>query len=309
MATFILRRLLLSIPAIVGVVTVIFFLMHASGDPVNFLVSPDSSLEHRAAVRQSYGLDRPLYVQYGLFLNKAVRGDFGESFRYGVPATEVVLERLPASIMLTLASVLVSMAVGLPAGVIAAAKRGSILDNLVMLGAVFGQSIAQFWLALLLIIVFAVKLHWLPTSGMGEGIMTLKHLVLPALTLSPWLTTLVARMARSGMLEVLRQDYIRTAYAKGLSRRLIFTRHALRNALIPIITMAGLTLAWNLGGAVVVEVVFAWPGIGQLTYNSILRSDYNIVLCVVTLIAGTFVFVNLVVDIIAGYIDPRIRLN
>lgn len=283
--------------------------MHASGDPIHFLVAPEATEEELEEVRVAYGLDKPLYVQYGMFLSRMITGDFGKSLGFAKPAGPLVLERLPATLKLTLAALSISLLLGIPAGIIAAVKRGTIIDNLVMIGSVFGQAFPEFWLGLLLILVFGVWLGWLPISGTGSGLISVKHVILPALTLSSWLMALVARLTRSGMLEVLRQDYIRTAYAKGLSRQIILTRHALRNALIPVISMTGLSLAYYTGGALIVEIVFGWPGVGQLVYTSILKRDYNVVLTVVTVVAIAFVLINLLVDIIIAYVDPRIKLR
>ena len=269
-----------------------------------------ATAEQVALFHEAYGLDKPLHVQYGLFLWHAIQGDFGTSIAQNRPALETVLDYLPNTLKLLVVAMILAIIVGIPAGVVAGMKRNSIFDYTVMGGAVLGQSVAQFWLGLMLILVFAVKLGWLPTSGTGSGaglVVQLKHIILPALTLTPWLLTLMARLTRSGMLEVMRQDYIRTAYAKGLSQRLVLIRHALRNALIPVVTMAGLSLAYKLGGAIIVEIVFAWPGIGFLAYRSVLNRDYPVILCIVTIVAAAFILINILVDISLAYIDPRIR--
>ncbi len=307
MLQYIEKRLLQAIPAVFGISIIVFLLLHASGDPAMVAMDTGSTKEEIAAYRKAWGLDQPLHVQYLSFVWRAAKGDFGMSMAYGRPAGEVVWNRLPNTIQLALLSVLISLAVGVPAGIIAALKRNTIFDYALMLIVAFGQSVAQFWLGLMLILFFSVKLNLLPTSGMGSGASWIKHIILPALTLSPWLMTLSARLVRSGMLEVMRQDYIRTAYAKGLSEKIVLTRHALRNALIPLLTMTGLGLGYMMGGAIIVEIIFAWPGMGQLAYSSVLRRDYNVVLCICMLVASAFVVINLVVDIIIGTIDPRYR--
>lgn len=309
MVAFVIRRLLQAIPAIVGVTLVVFLLIHATGDPALIFLGHDATPERIALFNKAYGLDKPLYVQYGLFLFHVIQGDFGTSIIQGRPVIEVILNYLPRTVILALVSTTIGLLVGMTAGIIAGWKRNSIFDYLLMLGSVLGQSAAQFWLGLMLMLVFAVKLGWLPTSGTGSGLVSIKYLILPVLTLTPWFLALTARLVRSGMLEVMRQDYIRTAYAKGLSQWLVITRHAFRNALIPLVTMTGLNLAVLVGGAVIVEILFAWPGIGFLAYMSVLHRDYPVVLGVVTMVAVVFITVNILVDIILAYIDPRIRLT
>jgi peptide/nickel transport system permease protein len=304
-----IKRLLQGIPAIVGITIVVFLLLHASGDPAYMMLGQDATTEQVALFRQAYGLDKPIYVQYWVFISRVLQGDFGTSIAQCRPALEVVLYYLPKTLMLTIVCTLISLIIAIPIGVIAGVKRNSIFDYLLMGGAVLGQCMAQFWLGLMLMFVFAVKLCWLPTSGIGSGIGMVKHIILPVLTLSPWFIALVARLVRSGMLEVMSQDYIRTAYAKGLSQRLVLSRHALKNAVIPVIVMIGLQLGYLLGGAIIVEIVFAWPGIGFLAYRSVIVRDYPVVLCIVTIVASAFVVINTLVDIVLAYIDPRIRFR
>jgi peptide/nickel transport system permease protein len=239
----------------VGVLLVVFLCLMATGDPVEMLAPPEASAADKALIRQAYGLDRNLMLQFGSFLLRATRGEFGESFFSNKPALTLVLERLPASLELALLSSVLAVIVSIPLGIIAAVSRGSMIDQFVMGIALLGQCMASFWLALLLILFFSVELRWFPVSGrQGWG-----SLVLPSVALSFWLLALLARLTRSEMLEVLGQDYIRTAQSKGLSPWIILTRHALRNALIPLLTITGLSLGWQLGGAVVIEAVFAWP--------------------------------------------------
>lgn len=305
MSRFLIGRLLQAVPALVGVTLVVFLLLHASGDPADFMLPPEATDSDRQAFRRARGLDQPLHVQYALFLWHAVRGDLGRSFTYGDPAIDVLLRRVPATVELALASTALALLIGVPCGVVAAFRRNSIFDYLVMLGASLGQSIAGFWLGLVLVMVLSVQLGLLPASGRGS----LAQLVLPAVTLSTWLTALLARLTRSSMLEVLRSDYITTAYAKGLATRAVVLRHALKNALIPIVTVLGVSLSYQMGGAVVVETVFNWPGLGTLTFDSVLRRDYPVVLVTVLFVGLVFVAVNLLIDVLYGLVDPRIRVG
>jgi peptide/nickel transport system permease protein len=299
----IVRRTGQALIAMIGVLLVVFLCLMATGDPVEMLAPPEASAADKALIRQAYGLDRNLMVQFGSFLLRATRGEFGESFFSNKPALTLVLERLPASLELALLSSLLAVIVSIPLGIIAAVSRGRVIDQLVMGLALLGQCMASFWLALLLILFFSVDLRWFPVSG-REG---WTSLVLPSVALSFWLLALLARLTRSEMLEVLGQDYIRTAQAKGLSSWIILTRHALRNALIPLLTITGLSLGWQLGGAVVIEAVFAWPGLGSVLLEAVLRRDYPVVLAGVAVLAGVFVVLNLTVDLLYGFIDPRIR--
>src|SRR5438874_5959110 len=305
MTALVLRRLLEVPLALVAVLLVVFLCLLATGDPVELLAPPEATDHDRALLRQAYGFDQPLLVQYAGFLSRAVRGDFGQSLFKGKPAMELVLERFPASVELALVATLIAVAVGIPLGILAAVMRGSVVDQLAMGLALLGQSMAAFWVGLLLIMLFAVNLKWLPVSG-NQG---LQYLVLPAVALSFWLLALLARLTRAGMLEVLSDDYIRTAKAKGLPPSLVLARHALRNTLIPLVTMTGLSYGHQLGGAIVIEAVFAWPGLGSLLLESVLRRDYPIVLAGVALLAGVFILLNLLVDVLYVYIDPRIRLG
>jgi peptide/nickel transport system permease protein len=305
MGFFIVRRILQSLVAVVGVLFVVFILLHSSGNPVNMLLPPQASPATRAAVVHSYGLDRPIIVQYLLFLWHAIQGNFGTSFQYGRPALPVVLDHLPATLELTVASMALSVVLGFTAGIIAAIRRGSWVDQAVMFGAVLGQSMPSFWLALLMIYFFSVVIHAFPAFGYGS----FNNLVMPAIALSPFLGALVARMVRTSMLEVLHQDYIRTARAKGAPGRTVIFKHALPNAIMPTLHVIGLSFAYYLGGAIVIEYVFSWPGIGNLVFGAIGYRDYPIVLTVVTLVAIGFIFINLALDILHGFIDPRVRLE
>jgi peptide/nickel transport system permease protein len=299
------RRLVQAAAALIAVLLVVFVCLLATGDPVEMLVPPDATDADKAAIRRAYGLDQPLLYQFGAFLWRAAQGDFGRSFFSDRPALGLVFERLPASVELAVASTLIAIIAGVPLGVVAAVKRGTFVDQLVMGIALLGQSVASFWLALMLILFFGVTLQWLPVSGrIGWA-----SVILPAVALSVWLLALLARLTRSEILEVLTQDYIRTARAKGLGGAAILARHALGNALIPLVTVTGVSLGWQLGGAVVIEAVFAWPGLGTTLLEAVLRRDYPVVLAGVAVLSTVFVVINLVVDVLYVYIDPRIRLE
>lgn len=299
------RRLLQAGAALLVVLLVVFVCLLATGDPVEMLAPPEASDVDKARIRRAYGLDRPLPYQFAAFVWRAAHGDFGRSLFSDRPALALVSERLPASLELALASTAIAALVGVPLGVVAAVKRATLVDQLVIGLALLGQSIASFWLALMLILLFAVSLHWLPVSGRSGW----SSLVLPAVALSVWLLALLARLTRSEMLEVLEQDFIRTAHAKGMTRRAVVLRHGLRNALIPLVTVTGVSLGWQLGGAVVIETVFAWPGLGTTLLEAVLRRDYPVVLAGVAVLSAAFVTINLTVDLLYVAIDPRIRLT
>ncbi len=303
MKTIVLTRLLQGVPALLGVTVVAFALLYLTGDPSQTMLPPEATETTRAAFRHAYGLDQPLPVQYLTYLGRLVQGDFGRSFAYNQPALQVVLQRLPATIELSTAALLIALSLAIPAGIISAVKRNSVFDRLVMSVVLFGQSIPTFWLGMLLILLFAVHFRLLPVSGRGS----FAQLILPAFTLSLFLAALLARLTRSGMLDVLSQDYVRTARAKGLGDWAVTTRHALRNTLVPIITVLGLQIGGLLGGAVMTETVFAWPGVGTLVLESILKRDYPVVLAALILVATGFVLINLIVDILYCYLDPRVR--
>jgi peptide/nickel transport system permease protein len=303
MRSFIVRRLAQAVLVVFGVSLVVFFVIRLSGDPAYLMLPPTATEEDRARFARQLGLDRPLHVQYGVFLQRGLQGDFGQSLRYSQPALPLVLERLPATLELTLAALVVSLVVAIPAGVISAVRRNSPTDTLTMLGALFGQSMPVFWLGIMLILLFSVRLEVFPTSGRG----TLAHLVLPAVTLGLYSTARVTRLVRAGMLEVIGQEYIRTAWAKGLADRVVIYKHALRNTLIPVVTVVGLELGTLLGGAVITETVFAWPGVGRLAVTAIFQRDYPVVQAAVCVTALIFVVSNLLVDIVYGWLDPRIR--
>ena len=283
----------------------VFGLVHLSGDPVLLMVSSDSPPDVVATTRHALGFDRPLHQQFGDYVGRVARGDLGISLRSNRPVGALIRERLPATVELTVAALLIAAAVAIPAGIVSAVKRGSAIDRVAMVGAVAGQAVPIFWLALLLITLFGVHLRWLPVFGRGS----LAHLVLPAVSLSTVILGRLARLVRSSMLEVLGQDYVRTARAKGVGELRVLAGHALKNAAIPIVTLLGLQFAQLLGGAVVTETIFAWPGIGRLVVEAIFNRDFPVVQGVVLVVSLIFVAVNLLVDLAYGIVDPRIRVK
>jgi peptide/nickel transport system permease protein len=303
MARQILRRLLRAVAALLVVTAVVFTLLHLSGDPAYILLTPEATAEDRAAFRAEYGMDRPLWVQYGRYLGRLVQGDFGQSLSFRTPAVAVALERLPATLELTLAAMALAVLISLPAAVLAAVRRGTLFDRALMIFTLIGQTVPTFWLGMVMILVLAVRFHLFPASGRG-GVL---HLVMPATALALWLTALLARVTRSEMIEALEQDYVRTARAKGLTERGIAARHALKNALLPIITVMGLQFGGLLGGAVMTETVFAWPGVGTMILDAILKKDVPVVLAGVVLVAVGFILVNLLLDFLYTVLDPRLR--
>jgi peptide/nickel transport system permease protein len=303
MARQILRRLLRAVAALLVVTAVVFTLLHLSGDPAYILLTPEATAEDRAAFRAEYGMDRPLWVQYGRYLGRLVQGDFGQSLSFRTSAAGVALERLPATLELTLAAMALAVLISLPAAVLAAVRRGKLFDRALMIFTLIGQTVPSFWLGMVMILVLAVRFHLFPASGRG-GVL---HLVMPATALALWLTALLARVTRSEMIEALEQDYVRTARAKGLTERGIAARHALKNALLPIITVMGLQFGGLLGGAVMTETVFAWPGVGTMILDAILKKDMPVVLAGVVLVAVGFILVNLLLDLLYTVLDPRLR--
>jgi len=265
----------------------------------------DASREQLEAFRHKMGFDQPAHIQYLRWLGRAVRGDFGTSLRYAKPVFPLILERMPATLELAVAAQIFALTLALPLGILAAVRRNSIFDGLTMVGALFGQSMPGFWLGLMLILLFGVVLRILPVSGRASS----KHLILPAITLGTFFLARNTRLVRSGMLEVLGQDYVTTARSKGLSERAIIWKHALKNALIPLVTMVGMDFGALLAGTVVTETVFAWPGVGRLVFNAINQRDFPLVQAAVFLIAVIFVATNLLVDLSYVYLDPRIRLS
>jgi ABC-type dipeptide/oligopeptide/nickel transport system permease component len=307
--TYILRRLLQSVLVLVGVTFLVYFILFQTGDPTFLSVSTDASQQEVERVRHLLGFDRPWYVQYGEFLTRAVRGDFGTSLRQGLPVTSIVLERLPATLELALAAMLIALLVAFPAGIVSATRRNSLWDQAAMFGAVLGQSAPTFFLGIMLLFVFGGMLNWFPIGGRGQTGPgdELRHLVLPALTLGTFSMARNARLVRSSLLETLGLDYVTVAWSKGLSERAVVVRHALRNALIPLVTVIGLEFGALLGGAIITETVFAWPGVGSLVVRAIGQKDFPVVVGCVTMLAVVFVTINLLVDVLYGYLDPRVR--
>ena len=292
------------LPVLFGVTLVSFSLLHlVPGDPAEVLGGQEATKADIDRLRKEYGLDQPLVVQYARFVGNAVRGDLGISIQSRHPVRELLLQRLAFTLQLALASVLVAAALGLLAGIISSTRQYSFFDTASMLGALFGISMPIFWLGLLLILVFAAKLQWLPSGGTGS----IRHLILPAIALGSASAAVIARMTRASMLEVTRQDYIRTARATGYRERVIIFRHALKNAMIPVLTVFGLEFGSMLGGAVLTETVFSLPGIGRLLVEGIFARDYPVVQGAMILVASTFVLVNLLTDVAYAFFDPRIR--
>ena len=304
MARFLARRLALTIPVLLGVATLVFSLIHfIPGDPAQAMLGEAAPQADVDELRRSLGLDRPLLEQYGAFLGGLVRGDLGTSLRTGQPVATQILERMPATLELAAAAMIVAICVSIPLGIAAAIRRGTALDHAAMTLALTGVSVPNFWLGPLLAIVFAVELGWLPVSGRG----TPQHLILPAISLGAALAAILARMTRASMLEELREPYVQAARARGVSRLRAVVRHAFRNSLIPVVTLVGLQFGAVLTGAVITETIFAWPGIGRLLIQSIGFRDYPLVQGCILLIAITYVGVNLLTDLVYGVLDPRIR--
>ncbi len=306
MRAYVLRRLWQSALTLAGVSVLVFVILRVlPGDPAKMLLpdgAPQSAVDE---LNRQLGLHEPLHVQYALFLRSVFRGDFGQSFQYRAPALQVVTERLAATVQLALAALLITVAVGVSLGIVAAVRRGTRYDYASTVLAVLGQSLPNFWLGIMLILLFGVALRWLPTSGFESW----RHLILPAVTLAAFPMALVARLTRSSMLEILGRDFIRTGRAKGLAERAVILRHALRNAAVPLLTVLGLQIGTLLGGAVITESVFAWPGMGKLVVDAIFFRDFPVVQTVLILSATIFVVINLLVDLLYTVIDPRIRYS
>jgi peptide/nickel transport system permease protein len=316
-SSYLIKRLLMVIPTVWGAVTLVFLAIHlAPGDPISLYIPPDfpvnASEERIQELRARVGLDRPLYEQYLSFLVGVVQFDLGTSLQHRTPVAEAILERLPRTLELGVLSLAIAVALGVPIGVLSAIRRGSLLDNVAMSVALFGVSIPNFWLGILLMQL--VGLYWpiLPPSGFGGSILTLDGLrfaLLPAITIGISGAGGLARYTRSSMLDVLNEDYVRTARSKGLSDRVVVYKHAMRNALIPIVTLLGLSFGSMLSGAVIVETVFGWPGIGRYLVTGIQNRDFPVVQGAVLIIAVGFVLANLLTDVVYGFVDPRIRYD
>lgn len=304
MLRYLTKRLLLAVPVLVGVSIVVFTMIRLiPGDPALLMAGQAATEEVVRHIRQSLGLDRPIVVQYAYFVRNIARGDLGRSLFNGAAVTEELGQRFPRTARLALAAILVALLIGVPAGILSATRHLSWVDSFFMVLALAGVSMPVFWLGLNLILIFAVRLQWLPAIGHE----TWKHLILPAFTLGAASAAIIARMTRSAMLEVLRNDYVRTARAKGVAEPSVISRHALRNALIPVVTVVGLQFGTLLSGAVLTESVFAWPGVGRLLVDAVLARDYPVIQGAVLLIATMFVLLNVVVDMAYAVLDPRIR--
>jgi len=313
-ALFLLRRLLLVGPVLLGVSIVVFAVLHLSpGDPAEIMLGPQATHDDISRLRTELGLDEPLPVQYARWMGRVLQGDLGRSLWMKRPVLGEVLRRFQATVILTASALLLSTLGGIALGVLSAARRNSLADRLSALASLFGASMPSFWLGIVLMVIFALRLGWLPASGMfapygGGGVGDLlSHLVLPTITLAAASLTIIARLTRSTMLDVLGQDYVRTARAKGVRESFVVIRHALRNALIPTVTVVGVQAGYLLGGAVLTETVFAWPGVGTLMVQGILARDFTLVQGCVLVIALGFVLVNLAVDVLYAALDPRIR--
>lgn len=312
--TYIIRRVLFLIPMLLGISLLVFTIIHlAPGDPTTFFMSERSfDLEQQAKLRARFGLDKPIPIQYVIWLKNVLQGDFGRSFSFGSPVSELIGLRLPATVQLQAAALLFALTLSIPIGIISAIKQYSIFDNMASITAFFGISLPEFWFALMLQLLLTLQLEWLPSSTMGEGEpfpARLQYFVMPVVVLGLARMASFTRFMRSSMLEVIRQDYITTARAKGLSEKVVLMHHALRNAMIPMITAIGLQLPRLVGGAIIVEAVFAWPGLGFLAYDSVLRRDYPVIMGLTMVTAVFVLIVNLIVDIVYAFIDPRITFE
>jgi peptide/nickel transport system permease protein len=305
MLQYIVRRAIRAAVVIVAVLAVVFLILNLTGDPARLMVRQDATEQEVQEMRVAMGFDQPLPIRFVRFMGGALQGDFGKSLRFREePAIKLVMERFPATLQLAGVTFVWSVSAALVLGLVSAVKRYSWIDNLATLLALVGQSMPNFWLGIMLILFFAVSLRWLPAYGSGGP----EHLILPALTLGAFIVARNTRLIRSTMIEVLSQDYIRTGRAKGLSERGVVVRHALKNAAIPVVTLVGLDVGALLGGAVVTETVFAWPGVGRLAIESINSRDFPVVSAVVFFVASGFVLINLLVDMLYTWLDPRIRL-
>jgi len=305
MRNYVARQLVQLVVVIIGISILSFGILHVIGDPVLLLLPQNAGREEFERYRKLLGLDQPIYVQYWKFFSNAIQGDFGKSWYADTPAFRLVLERMPPTIYLTFAGLGVAMLIALPLGILSALKRHSVVDTLCTAVAVAGQAMPIFWLGIMLIIIFAVQLKALPASGYG----TWQHFLMPAFCLGAFLAPITMRLVRSGVIEVMNMEYIKTARAKGVGERMVVAKHALRNACIPVITVLGIQFGQLLGGAIITETVFAWPGVATLTVESIRNQDFPVVQCAVVLLALVIVSVNLVVDLVVGFIDPRIRVG
>ncbi|MBW1721087.1 MAG: ABC transporter permease [Deltaproteobacteria bacterium] len=306
MSQYVVKRLISTIPVLIGISIMLFFMLRAlPGDPAQVLAGQMATQEDIQLIRTQLGLDRPIYIQYATFFWRLIRFDLGRSARTQNPVILEIWARLPNTIILAVIAITLACLFGIPVGIISAVRPYSVLDYFVTAATLFGISMPVFWLGLMLVVVFSVLLHWLPAGGTGSW----KHLILPSITLSAFVVAFIARMTRSSMLEVLSQDYTTTARSKGLKEKVVIIKHALKNALIPIITVVGLQFGMLLGGAVLTETVFAWPGLGRLIVDSILARDYPVIQGAILIFGLLYILVNLIVDVIYAFVDPRIRYD
>ena len=306
MLNYLIKRLLSTIPVLIGISLLLFFMLRLlPGDPAQVLAGQMATPQEIENIRRQLGLDRPIYEQYATYLSRLVRFDLGRSARTQNPVTEEIWARLPNTLLLAVVAITLACLLGIPAGIISAVRPYSWIDYLVTTSALFGMSMPVFWLGLMLVVVFSVILKWLPAGGTGSW----QHVILPSVTLAAFVVAFISRMTRSAMLETLAQDYTTTARSKGLKERVVVIKHALKNAMIPIITVVGLQFGLLLGGAVLTETVFAWPGLGRLIVDSILARDYPVIQGAILIFGLLYIMVNLVVDLIYALVDPRIRYD
>jgi len=304
MLPYVIKRLLSTIPVLLGISLLLFFMLRMlPGDPAQVLAGQMASQEDIKNIRQQLGLDRPIFVQYGLFLSRLAKLDLGRSARTQNPVIKEIWARLPNTVLLAVTAITLACLFGIPAGIISAVRPYTWIDYLFTSMALFGISMPVFWLGLMLIVIFSLVLHWLPAGGIGSW----KHVILPSFTLAAFVVAFITRITRASMIETLSQDYTTTARSKGLKEQVVIVKHALKNALIPIITVVGLQFGLLLGGAVLTETVFAWPGLGRLIVDSILARDYPVIQGTILIFGLLYILVNLVVDLLYAYIDPRIR--
>jgi peptide/nickel transport system permease protein len=306
MLKYIVKRIFLMIPVLIVMTLIVFSIFYfAPGDPVSRIAGPNATPEVYERIKHKYGLDQPFIVQYSRFAQSVVEGDLGVSILQDRPVIEMIKERLPVTLQIGLLGFLLTFVIAIPAGVMAAVKKNTAVDYLCMSGSLLGIAIPTFWLGMLLLYVFAYKLRWFPISGDG----TIKQLILPSFAIGLTNAAVTARMVRSSMLEVLKQDYVRTARSKGLFEKIVIYRHALKNALIPIITLMGLRLGWILGGSVALEIIFSIPGIGRLMVDSILSRDFPVVQGAMIVLTSSIILANILADILYAIVDPRIRYS
>lgn len=306
MLRYIVKRIVLMIPVLIVMTLIVFSIFYfGPGDPVSRIVGPNVTPEVYESIRQKYGLDQPFIVQYLRFLKSVVEGDLGMSILQERPVIEMIKERLPITLQIGLLGFLITFVVAIPIGVIAAVKKNTVVDYISMSGILLGMAVPTFWFGMLLLYVFGYKLRWFPISGYGS----IRHYILPSLAIGLTNAAATARMVRSNMLEVLKQDYIRTARSKGLLERIVVYKHALKNALIPVITIMGLRLGWILGGSVALELIFSIPGLGRLMVDSILARDYPVVQGAMVVLTSSIILANILADILYAVVDPRIRYS